>query len=85
MYYSQLDIDMEKIDMCLKHLSLLEEFECEKQAVLEIRSHVGWYLKGMPGSARIKDQVCKEHDFNNVKNIIKAYLNVEEQKKVVNF
>lgn len=43
----------------------------EHLAMLEMRSHVGWYLKGMPGSARIKDQVCKEHNFNNVKILLR--------------
>lgn len=65
-------------DIIMLQYDRLLKLKGEHLAMLEMRSHVGWYLKGMPGSARIKDHVCKEHNFNNVKNIIKAYLNVEE-------
>ena len=38
---------LEKIDMCIKHLKLLSELKNEKIAVLEIRNHIAWYLKGV--------------------------------------
>lgn len=72
--------DMEKIDMCLKHLSLLEEFECEKQAVLEIRSHVGWYLKGIKNANEVKQNIFKTKNINEIKrmlNELKDSLNLD--------
>ena len=45
--------------MCIKHLKLLLEFENEKQAVLEIRSHIGWYLKGVSGAKELKMDIYK--------------------------
>ncbi len=51
--------DNEKIDMCLKHFKYLLDFENEKQAVLEFRSHVAWYLKGIEGSKDIINQIYK--------------------------
>ena len=72
--------DMEKIDMCLKHLSLLEEFECEKQAVLEIRSHVGWYLKGIKNANDVKQNIFKTKNINEIKrmlNELKDSLNLD--------
>ena len=62
--------DIEKIDMCLKHLSLLEEFECEKQAVLEIRSHVGWYLKGIKNANEVKQNIFKTQNINEIKRML---------------
>lgn len=62
--------DIEKIDMCLKHLSLLEEFECEKQAVLEIRSHVGWYLKGIRNANLVKQNIFKTKNINEIKRML---------------
>ena len=62
--------DIEKIDMCLKHLSLLEEFECEKQAVLEIRSHVGWYLKGIKNANLVKQNIFKTKNINEIKRML---------------
>ena len=62
--------DIEKSDMCLKHLSLLEEFECEKQAVLEIRSHVGWYLKGIKNANEVKQNIFKTKNINEIKRML---------------
>ena len=39
----------EKIDMCIKHMNYLLSFKDEKTAVLEMRSHIAWYLKGLDG------------------------------------
>lgn len=49
----------EKIDMCIKHLNYLLEFKCEKVAVLEMRSHVAWYLKGIEGVNDLKNKIFK--------------------------
>ena len=48
----------ERLEMIKKHYSLLLEDKTEKQAVLEIRSHAIWYLKGLPNSAEIKNKIC---------------------------
>ncbi len=58
----------------LKHHQLLLALKGEKLAMLEMRSHVAWYLKGRPGSARIKDLCNKQTDFEAVRKIIKEYL-----------
>lgn len=56
---------------------LLVDLKDEHLAMLEMRSHVAWYLKGMPGSAKIKDFCNKQKDFNVVLDILKEYLQVE--------
>ena len=48
----------ERLDMIKRHYSLLLEDKTEQQALLEIRSHAIWYLKGMPKSAEIKNRIC---------------------------
>ena len=49
----------EKIDMCIKHMNYLLEFKEEKVAVLEMRSHIAWYLKGLEGSNDVKREIFK--------------------------
>ena len=66
----------EIFDTILKHHSLLVELKGEKLAMLEMRSHVAWYIKGKPGSAKVKDLCNKQTDFNDVIVIIKEYLGV---------
>lgn len=46
----------------------------ERLALLEMRSHVGWYLKGMQGSAQIKNKANQALSFEEVKKILKEYL-----------
>jgi len=59
------------------HHSLLVDLKDEHLAMLEMRSHVSWYIKGMPGSARIKDFCNKQKDFKVVLETLKEYLNAE--------
>ena len=49
----------EKIDMCLKHMKYLLEIKNEKVAILEMRTHAAWYIKGMKDSAIIKNKIFK--------------------------
>ncbi|MBQ4357670.1 MAG: tRNA-dihydrouridine synthase, partial [Acholeplasmatales bacterium] len=59
------------------HYHLLLELKGEHLAMLEMRSHVAWYLKGMPGSARVKDE-CNHHtNFDEVLAILREYLNIQ--------
>lgn len=64
---------LEKIDMCLKHLDYLRNLKCEKVAALEIRNHIGWYLKGIKNSCEIKNKVYKTTNINDIMNILKEY------------
>lgn len=67
----------EKIDMCLEHLNNLCNIKNEKIAMLEIRSHIAWYLKGMPKSNEIKNKIflCKNiSDIIDILNIYKESL-----------
>ena len=47
----------QKLDMILKHLNYLLEFKSEKIAILEMRTHIGYYLKGI--SKEYKQQFMK--------------------------
>lgn len=49
----------QKIEMIKKHLNLLVKYKNEKTALLEIRSHISWYLKGEKNSKEIKELICK--------------------------
>lgn len=60
----------------IKHHKLLVDLKDEHLAMLEMRGHISWYIKGMANSARIKDIICKLTDFKEVEKIIKDYLEV---------
>ena len=65
--------NIEKIDMCLKHLNYLKEYRTEKTAVLEIRNHIAWYLKNVPGGKEIKNKIFKETDISVIIEILSEY------------
>lgn len=60
----------EKIDMCLKHFDYLLKFHNEKQATLEIRNHILWYLKGINGANEVKNLVFKTKNKEEIKKIL---------------
>ena len=49
---------LEKVAMMKRHFNLLKEDKNEHVAVLEIRTNLLYYLKGMPKSKEMKQQVC---------------------------
>jgi len=65
-------------DTIIKHYNMLLKLKGEKISLLEMRSHVAWYIKGRPGSAKIKDLCNKQTTFNDVLNILKDYLNIDK-------
>lgn len=63
----------EKIAMIKKHYELLLEDKPEKLALLEMRSHAIWYLKGMPNSAEVKNRICTSKNSEELFDILKQY------------
>lgn len=64
----------EKIKMLKKHYQLLLESTNEKSANLEIRSHALWYLKGLPESSKIKNEICHTKRTEEIFKVIDDYL-----------
>ena len=64
----------EKIDMLKKHYKLLLENTSEKQAIMEIRAHAVWYVKGLPGSAIVKNKICQSKSSEELFSVLNDYL-----------
>lgn len=74
-----------KFDTMIEHFNHLEELKSEKVAVMEMRTHAAWYVKGMRESAIFKNKLNKittrrelEELVNNYRNRIKEYERKEE-------
>jgi len=50
----------EKIRIAILHLDRLVALKGEAVAVKEMRKHMAWYLKGLHGSARVKDVIMEQ-------------------------
>lgn len=64
---------VEKVDMALKHLKYLLKIKSEKLSVLEMRSHIAWYLKGLPESTTVKEKAFKITDAQELKTLLENY------------
>ena len=49
----------EKIRIAMLHLDRLIKLKGESQAVREMRKHLAWYLKGLPGAARVRERIME--------------------------
>ncbi len=63
----------EKITMMKRHFELLKKDKSEKQALLEIRSHILFYLKGMPHGKEVKEKICQGKSEEEILEILNQY------------
>ncbi len=64
----------EKMKLCLKHFNYLLALKNEKVAVLEMRTHCAWYLKGLPNGVEIKKSLYKVTNKEDFINLITEYM-----------
>lgn len=64
----------EKLEMAIRHLKMAVEFKGEVRAVREMRKPIAWYLKGVPGSNRVKQQVQRLIDATLVAEVLQEFL-----------
>ena len=62
----------ERLNMILNHLNRLIKTKNEKVALLEIRTHISYYLKGIPGNSEVKNQIFKTKSVLELKEIINS-------------
>ena len=53
-------------DTMLRHAALQIEFKGEYLGIREMRKHVAWYTKGMPGSAKLRDAINKVETYEEL-------------------
>ena len=64
----------ERIDMCFHHFDYLMKTKSERTAILEMRSHIAWYLKGINGSTEVKKEIFKANTRDEIEKILNNYL-----------
>ncbi len=63
----------DKINMIKHHIDLLRKTKCDKLALLEIRSHATWYLKGIKNSSYLRSEICKAKSIEELLNLIDVF------------
>ena len=63
----------DKISMILHHLDYLSHLKNERIATLEIRNHIGWYLKGVSGGTVIKNKIYQTTKIRDIISILNEF------------
>ena len=71
----------DKIQMIFHHLDYLNQLKNEHIATLEIRNHIGWYLKGIPGGAIVKNKICQTSSIRGIISILNTFKEELDGKK----
>ncbi|MGD9761050.1 MAG: tRNA-dihydrouridine synthase, partial [Candidatus Izemoplasmatales bacterium] len=67
-----------KKEYLLKHLNHLIQYKGEHIAVLEMRTHGAWYLKGLPGATKVKTKIVNAKNVEEIKEIIEDYFDTNK-------
>ena len=64
----------ERIKMSLKHLEYLLKIKNENVAILEMRNHISWYIKGIPHHKEVQSQCFKAKTKEEITEILDNYI-----------
>jgi nifR3 family TIM-barrel protein len=64
----------ERLEAGVRHLGMMVESVGEAAAAREMRKHVAWYVKGLPHSARVREQVNRTRTAAEMVALMHAYL-----------
>src|SRR5579884_554306 len=70
----------ERFAIALDHAHMAQDYEPDvKGAAIEFRKHLGWYCKGLPGSAELRKKLHAVMSLGEVEGIFEEYLANREQ------
>ena len=67
--------DEERLSLALRHVEMLVEDKGEYTGIREARKHLGWYTKGLYGSAEARDKINAALTLNEMREIINTLIN----------
>src|SRR5215468_792991 len=70
----------ERFRVALDHANMANDYEPDRRgAAIEFRKHLGWYVKGLPGSAELRKQLHAVTTLGEVEGIFEEYLRMRER------
>lgn len=60
----------------LRHMELAVSFKGMYRGIREMRNQLAWYIKGLPGSAAMRNQLCKAETAEEVDKLLREYLGI---------
>jgi tRNA-dihydrouridine synthase B len=70
----------ERLQAGVRHLALLVKDVGEETAAKEVRKHVAWYIRGLPHSHAVRDQVNRTRTAAELTELLASYLETLERQ-----
>jgi len=64
----------QKIETIIRHMNMLIELKGERTGILEMRSHIAWYIKGLRDATYTKQKIFKITDKDEIINLLQSFL-----------
>ena len=64
----------ERLEAGIRHLGMMVAAVGADSAAREMRKHVAWYVRGLPHSARVREQVNRTRGVEEMVELLRAYL-----------
>ena len=64
----------ERLEAGIRHLGMMVEAVGPDQAAREMRKHVAWYVKGLPNSHRVREQINHTRGADAMAELLRQYL-----------
>ncbi|HET9328214.1 MAG TPA: tRNA dihydrouridine synthase DusB [Candidatus Eisenbacteria bacterium] len=75
----------ERLEAGIRHLELLVADVGELVAAKEMRKHVAWYVRGLPHSHKVREQVNQTRNAEDLAALLTVYLETLEQEGLAAF
>ena len=70
----------ERFAIAIEHAQMADVYEADRRgAAIEFRKHLGWYCKGLPGSAKLRARLHQVDSLGQVEDIFADYLQNRQQ------
>lgn len=60
----------ERVALMLRHTRMLMDYKGEEVGIREIRGHLAAYVKGIPGAAKLRNQLTKVSSYEELKRLL---------------
>jgi nifR3 family TIM-barrel protein len=72
----------EKVEVALIHMERLIRLKGERTGVSEMRKHAAWYLKGLRGSAKVKELINQQTTAEGMRKVLLDYVEKLEAENI---
>lgn len=72
-----------RFEIALEHAHMAEAYEADPRgAAIEFRKHLGWYVKGVPGSAELRRKLHAVESLSEVEDVFAEYLSSPSRREL---